>query len=113
MEEVPCVGTLFEDLCIGVENGDGVFVCPPVLPDVFHLVEFGRVARQWQKSDVVRPMQPFRAMPPSSVPDQQSVRAGCEGFGDLGQVQGHGFCVGMWHDQPSSRATFGASRAKE
>ena len=85
---------------MGVEYSDGEFVGAQVLPDVFHGVEFRCIGRQLQERDVIRPPWLFCVMPSRSIHDQQGMRVGGHGFGDLCEVQFHRFGIDAWQDQP-------------
>ena len=85
---------------MGVEYSDGEFVGAQVLPDVFHGVEFRCIGWQLQERDVIRPPWLFCVMPSRTIHDQQGMRVGGHGSGDLCAVQFHRFGIDAWQDQP-------------
>ena len=85
---------------MGVEYSDGEFVGAQALPDVFLEVEFRCIGRQLQDRDVIRHPWIFCVMPPRSIHDQQGMRVGGHGSGDLYEVQFHRFGIDAWQDQP-------------
>ena len=96
-----------------VEYSDGEFVGAQVLPDIFHGVEFRCIGRQYQKRDVIRHPRIICVMPFRSTHDQQDVRVGGHGFGDLCEVRFHRFGIDAWQDQPCGCSASRAGRPED
>ena len=72
------------------------FVGAQVLPDVFHEIEFRCIGRQFQKRDVIQHPWIFCVMPSRYIHDQQGMRVGGHGSGELCEVQIHRFGIDAW-----------------
>ena len=75
-EEVPSLLAGGDDGFIAVPDAPAEFIAAQVVPDVLHGVEFWRIGRQRQESDVVRGAQTLALpMPSGTVTHQDSVCA--------------------------------------
>ena len=98
---------------MGIEYTDGEFVGAQVLPNVFHGVEFRCIGRQIQERDVIRHPWIFCVIPSRSFHDQQGMRVGGHGSGDLSEVQFHRFGIDAWQDQPCGCSTSRTGRPED
>ena len=83
-----------------------------ILPDVFDRVEFRRIRREVQQAEVIRQVQPTaELMPAGAIQHDDSMRTRRDPAADLGEMQVHGFGIGLRQHQSranTARRTNGA-----
>lgn len=112
-ELVPGLAAMFQDILVGSENSIGEPVVAHELPDIFHGVELGRFWRQGEDSDVGRNDELRRHMPAGLIDKEHSMSARGDGFGDLGHMQCHRFCIAGRQYQSRALTLFRADSAED
>jgi hypothetical protein len=83
------------------------------LPDVLKGVEFGAFRRQRHEGEVGRYDKLVRQIPSRLVEQEHGVATGCDGGGDLGQVQVHRRGIASRQDERRTFAQRGADGTKD
>ena len=113
-QKEPRPSARLDDGLVAFPDQSGEFVLPQILPNRLHWIEFRRVWRQRQQSDVVRHAQaPAGLMPAGAVTDQNSVRTRRHLSADFAQVLVHRLDVDARHDDGGTDASGWADRAEQ
>ena len=112
-ELVPSIAAMVDEVVVGCEDAIGEPVVAHELPNVFHRVEFGGFWRQGDDGDVGRHGEAHRHVPAGLIDQQHGVGAGCDGFGDLGEMQVHRLGIAGRQDQGRALALFRADGAED
>jgi hypothetical protein len=104
---------MIEDGVIGIEDAIGQPVVAHELPDFFDRVEFGALGRQRQDGDARRHDQLAGEISACLVHQQDRVCTGCDGLGDLGQMQAHRSRSAALQDESGPLAVSGTDRTKD
>jgi hypothetical protein len=98
---------------MGVPDAVAEKVAARILRDVLCRVQLRRVGRKWREHDVVWHDETRRAVPTSTVEDQQGDGPDADALADFGQMFVHGLDADCWHDQPGAGAARRADGAEQ
>ena len=110
---VPGIAACVEDLVVGIPNAVAEKVGSQELPDILNGVQLGRIGRKRQQHDVVRHLEPRRAVPTGTIQNQKSDGAYRDASADFCQVLVHGLDVHLWHDDRGTGAALRTDRPKQ
>lgn len=102
-----------DDGFVAVEDAIAELVLPQILPDVFGWVEFGRVGRQFEQTDVVRYFELATGLMPTGAVEQYNCMAAAGNMtANFGEVQVHHLAVGDRQDESGTGIACGTDGAK-
>jgi len=112
-EPVPSRAAMVDEIVVGFEDVVREPVVAQELPDVFDRIELGAFWRQWNDGDVGRHDQACRHVPAGLVDQEDGVGGGCDGRGDLREVQVHRLGIAGRQDQGCTLAVLRADRSED
>ena len=113
IEEVPRLAGFLNNVLVTVEDGVGEFVFAQILPDVFHAVEFGRVARQADQGDIAGHDEAIAAVIPCAIKENCGMGTGAHHLADGVEMQPHDLGIGFGRDDGCSNGAAWASGSEE
>lgn len=112
-ELIPGLAAVVEDCVVGLEHAIGEPIVAHELPDVLDRVEFRALWWQRQDRDVRWHHEHVGKMPACLIHQQHGVRTGCDGLGDLGQMQAHRRGGAAWQDKRCPFPESGTDRTED
>ena len=107
-ELVPSVAAVVDDVALRGEDSVGQPVLAHELPHVLDRIELGSTWGQRQQRDVGRHVDLVAHVPSRLIQQQDGMRVGVDGGGDLGQMQVHRGAGASWQHQRRALALGGA-----
>jgi hypothetical protein len=100
-EEHPGLARSVEDIIVVFVDGIGELVAAQTGPDIFNRIEFGRIGRQADESNVVGHFEGGSCVIAGAVEDECSMGVRIDLAADFGKKHGHGFGIGRRQDESS------------
>ena len=112
-ELVPCRAAMVDDIVVGFKDAIGEPVVAHKLPDVFDRVEFGGLWRQGMMVMLAGTTRRGREVPAGLIDQEDGMGTGCDGLGDLREVEVHRLGVAGRQDQGRALALLRADRTED